>query len=51
MPFRQMSPRVVYLLTLGSVTNLYSWGFYAGVNVISYLPSFMGHGPPSSVGV
>lgn len=33
--FEQMSLRVVYLLSLGCAAHLYSWGSYAGVNVIS----------------
>lgn len=49
MPFSRCS-LVVYLLTLGSAAHLYSWVSYAGVNMISYLLSFMGHGPPSCVG-
>lgn len=33
--FEQMSSNVVYLLSLGCAAHLYSWGSYAGVNVIS----------------
>lgn len=33
--FEQMFLRVVYLLSLGCAAHLYSWGSYAGVNVIS----------------